>query len=352
MSTTPLLTIGAFAKAVELAPSTLRYYDDLGLLPPAEVDPDSGYRYYTPELERRAHVIRRMREIGVPIETMRAVLEGPRDSANRLLRDFARDATDRARRACDAVEEVLASLERDAHEPSPSVVTVHGTELAAALRRVSRAADRAGPLAGVLMEAAADGVTVVATDRYWMACWTVPVLESQVPQRRAYLPTSHAADLAERLTPRCDVTVEIDGSAVRVRDDTDGFDVPVADDRFPAYRLVLTGLPQPSGRATVRVADLAPCVDPGDETPVRLSVGPDRILVSRLGDSEGTRLDAIGSGRPATLWFTPRLLSAALETMVGADVTLSYAAPDQPVRLTPVEQRRLDVVVTPCSLEP
>ena len=49
-----LLTIGAFAQAVGLSPSALRFYDECGLLVPAEVDPVTGYRYYTPELARRA----------------------------------------------------------------------------------------------------------------------------------------------------------------------------------------------------------------------------------------------------------------------------------------------------------
>jgi DNA-binding transcriptional MerR regulator len=58
--TRPLLTISAFARAVDLAPSTLRYYDECGLLPPTEVDARTGYRYYTPDLARRAHLVRRL----------------------------------------------------------------------------------------------------------------------------------------------------------------------------------------------------------------------------------------------------------------------------------------------------
>ena len=43
-----LLTIGAFAKASRLSPKALRLYDELGLLPPARVDPMTGYRLYSP----------------------------------------------------------------------------------------------------------------------------------------------------------------------------------------------------------------------------------------------------------------------------------------------------------------
>ncbi len=42
--TRPLLTISEFARAVDLAPSALRYYHEAGLLPPTEVDPQTGYR--------------------------------------------------------------------------------------------------------------------------------------------------------------------------------------------------------------------------------------------------------------------------------------------------------------------
>jgi len=53
----PLLTIGAFARAVGLTPSALRHYDECGLLRPAEVDHATGYRYYTPDLVRRAELV-------------------------------------------------------------------------------------------------------------------------------------------------------------------------------------------------------------------------------------------------------------------------------------------------------
>lgn len=72
----PLLTIGASARAVGLAPSALRYYDECGLLRPAEVDDATGYRYYTPELERRAQAVAQMRDAGLSVEVMRTALDG------------------------------------------------------------------------------------------------------------------------------------------------------------------------------------------------------------------------------------------------------------------------------------
>ena len=52
-----LLTIGAFAKRSRLSPRALRIYDELGLLPPVVVDPQTGYRYYQPEQVEKARLI-------------------------------------------------------------------------------------------------------------------------------------------------------------------------------------------------------------------------------------------------------------------------------------------------------
>jgi hypothetical protein len=41
-----LLSIGEFARLSRLSAKALRRYDQLGLLKPARVDPDSGYRWY------------------------------------------------------------------------------------------------------------------------------------------------------------------------------------------------------------------------------------------------------------------------------------------------------------------
>ena len=56
------LTIGVFARESGLTPSALRFYDDCGLLAPASIDAQSGYRYYTRAQSQRANIIRQLRE--------------------------------------------------------------------------------------------------------------------------------------------------------------------------------------------------------------------------------------------------------------------------------------------------
>jgi len=69
------LTISEFARLVGLAPSALRFYDDCGLLPPAEVDATNGYRYYDRSQAERARLLRDLREIDLPLPDVRLALD-------------------------------------------------------------------------------------------------------------------------------------------------------------------------------------------------------------------------------------------------------------------------------------
>ncbi|MFI6129818.1 MerR family transcriptional regulator [Micromonospora sp. NPDC051141] len=80
-----LLTIGAFARAAGLTAKALRVYDDCGLLPPAAVDPHSGYRYYAPEQLDRARLIAALRRAGMPLAEIRAVCALPPPAAAEAL---------------------------------------------------------------------------------------------------------------------------------------------------------------------------------------------------------------------------------------------------------------------------
>ncbi|MGO4739084.1 MerR family transcriptional regulator [Bosea sp. 2KB_26] len=61
------LLAGRFGAATRLSPKALRLYAELGLLVPAYVDPQTGYRYYAPEQAPRARLIARLRRLGLPV---------------------------------------------------------------------------------------------------------------------------------------------------------------------------------------------------------------------------------------------------------------------------------------------
>src|SRR5215475_10375902 len=71
------LPIGDFARATQLSVKTLRHYHRVGLLEPADVDPFTGHRRYVTSQIPTAQVIRRFRELDMPIEGIRAVLAAP-----------------------------------------------------------------------------------------------------------------------------------------------------------------------------------------------------------------------------------------------------------------------------------
>ncbi|MGW1804288.1 MerR family transcriptional regulator [Streptomyces sp. NPDC002078] len=83
-----LLTIGAFARASRLSPKALRLYDELELLRPARVDPDTGYRYYAVEQMRQARLVAWLRRLGMPLAEIRAVCALDPEDAARAIRAY------------------------------------------------------------------------------------------------------------------------------------------------------------------------------------------------------------------------------------------------------------------------
>jgi DNA-binding transcriptional MerR regulator/effector-binding domain-containing protein len=72
-----MLTIGDFSRMTHLSVKALRHYHDLGVLEPAAVDPFTGYRSYDTSQVRSAQVIRRLRDLGMPLDSIAAVLAAP-----------------------------------------------------------------------------------------------------------------------------------------------------------------------------------------------------------------------------------------------------------------------------------
>lgn len=70
------LTIGEFGRRAGLSVKALRIYDRSGLLPPAEVDPASGYRRYAVAQLDRARRISLLRRLDMPLAVVAEMLAG------------------------------------------------------------------------------------------------------------------------------------------------------------------------------------------------------------------------------------------------------------------------------------
>lgn len=75
-----LLSVGQFARLAGLSTHALRHYDSVQLLPPAEVDPHSGYRRYSHAQLVTARLISDLRWLSIPIQQVRTIIADP-DSA-------------------------------------------------------------------------------------------------------------------------------------------------------------------------------------------------------------------------------------------------------------------------------
>ncbi|GAA1384482.1 MerR family transcriptional regulator [Catellatospora chokoriensis] len=133
-----LLTIGAFARAAGLSAKALRLYDELGLLPPAAVDAETGYRFYDPGQLERARFIASLRRLDMPLARVRRICElPPQDAAAEVGRFWAQVAADTAAR------EQLAAL---------------------LVGRLTAQADQAGPVPELSLRAAARSAVGLVRD--------------------------------------------------------------------------------------------------------------------------------------------------------------------------------------------
>ena len=105
-----LLPIGRFARQGGLSIGALRHYDALGLLPPARVDAETGYRSYRRDQLDTARLIRSLRDLELPLPDIRRMLLADDTERRRLL------ATHRTR-----MEARTVRLQRIVHQLSQEV---------------------------------------------------------------------------------------------------------------------------------------------------------------------------------------------------------------------------------------
>ena len=147
-----LLPIGRFSEICRLSIPALRHYDELGLLPPAAVDADTGYRYYSISQAEDADRIRTLRFLEMPLPEIRMILAGDPEQTRRILEGHKQRLAEQAERQRYAIT-LLDSMMRA--EP-PMTYEIHLRETqpqpAAAVRGRSAWAELGGFIGAALME--------------------------------------------------------------------------------------------------------------------------------------------------------------------------------------------------------
>lgn len=96
-----------------LSIATLRYYDDIGLLRPAEIEPRTSYRRYSYAQIDVARRIRRLREAELPTEQIDRVLRGDGGDAREVLLQQRAQLRERTGRVQAVLDQLMRELQHD-----------------------------------------------------------------------------------------------------------------------------------------------------------------------------------------------------------------------------------------------
>lgn len=80
-----MLSIGEFSKICEVSTKTLRYYEEIGLINPDEINPENGYRYYSIRQLKEMLLINRLKSYHFSLEEIKAILDLEEDNSEEKL---------------------------------------------------------------------------------------------------------------------------------------------------------------------------------------------------------------------------------------------------------------------------
>jgi DNA-binding transcriptional MerR regulator len=110
--TEALVAIGDFSRMTYLTVKALRHYQDVGILEPWSIDEASGYRSYHVSQVPMAQVIRRLRDLDMPLEDVRTVVEAPDvDARNRAISEHLKRMEEQLGQTRDTIKSLRSLLE-------------------------------------------------------------------------------------------------------------------------------------------------------------------------------------------------------------------------------------------------
>ncbi|BFV58181.1 MerR family DNA-binding transcriptional regulator [Kitasatospora sp. CMC57] len=289
-------SIGEMARHSGLSVSALRFYDGAGVFGPAWVDPQSGYRWYAEEQVGDARLIARLRRVGMPLPDISRVLSAGPAAARQTLEAHLRRLEDGLADARRELSTVRALIDQRENPMNQTRLTTPAHELAAALDAVRFAAGsnpEQPALCGVLLELAADGLRLVATDRYRMAVSLVPVAALDGPPVSAIAGTAFVDEVRTLLEGADNAQLVFEGDQLTVAVSGAGHPERVVtgrrvDQDYPDYRPMLRL--EPTRRVAVDAAELR----------AELSTGATRRL-TRSQDGVQQQVSVLTVGADGTL---------------------------------------------------
>ncbi len=315
-----LLGIGEFAKLVGISVSALRFYADRGLLIPARIDPDSGYRSFHPDQVASGRLIRDLRVIGVPLTTVHEALALPDAEVHQLV-----DAHISGLQVQLHEAQRTAQLLGSAPESRMTrTTTVAGADLIHAFDQVLPFASTNAEhphLMTVLVEVRANSIRVVTTDTHRLAVRDLVALETG-PEFAALLPAAAARRWMTELRPGSDIRLALDGETLTATGDgevTVSAQVVPAD--FPDYEQVLAP-PNPATSILVDRHQFIEALERFDDAGGAVLLSADEHHLRLQRRDVDSRIDGDRHGPCAHVAIDPAYGIEAAANAIGAELAI------------------------------
>lgn len=108
-----MLSIGEFSKICKVSAKTLRYYDEIGLLKPEEINPENGYRLYSITQMKKMLLINRLKCYQFSLEEIRTILDFEAGQSEEKLSSVLSDKRKEILERRDALDHNLKQINRD-----------------------------------------------------------------------------------------------------------------------------------------------------------------------------------------------------------------------------------------------
>jgi effector-binding domain-containing protein len=168
--------IGDFSRLSFVTVKTLRYYDEIGLLKPVEVDRFTGYRYYSAEQLPRLNYIVALKELGLSLDEVAILVKDSLSPAQ--MRDIfilkkaeLQQRVAQEQNRLERVERLLRRIEKEGTMPEYQI-TIKKLEpmLVASVRDTVPSYGDCGPLFGEIYKYLAKKFVFKPADRALMLC--------------------------------------------------------------------------------------------------------------------------------------------------------------------------------------
>ena len=135
-----MIRIGDFSRISQTPVSTLRYYDEVGLLKPIEVDHFTGYRYYTFDQLARLQRIQALKNLGFSLEEIACLLADdlPVQQVHELLRSKRAELHEKVHDHHEQIERLDAWLKQIEKEDNMSAYTIRTARIETDLPEIVR----------------------------------------------------------------------------------------------------------------------------------------------------------------------------------------------------------------------